>query len=196
MKATMKKATWYTAAALLVMLFGMSVSSCGDDPNSLDPAWQALQDGDYASAHARFAELALTDTTGGAYVGLGWVTLLMSTDSLQASDRYFTLVAEDSIDDGYAGWSVTKWALKDYASVIPIGDVVINHDPFYVFTYESSIDINDIILHQAYSYYHMNQYSGCIVKIQALDPSFTATPNQSGIATLLLSKLEALAKVY
>ena len=196
MRATMKKTTWSKAIALVIMLLGMGTTSCSDDPNSLDPAWEALQDGDYASAHARFAELALTDTTGGAYVGLGWVTLLMSVDSLEASDRYFTLVAEDSIDDGYAGWSVTKWALKDYASVIPIGDVVINHDPFYVFTYESSIDINDIILHQAYSYYHMNQYSGCIVKIQALDPSFTATPNQSGIATLLLSKLEALAKIY
>jgi len=29
-----------------------------------------------------------------------------------------------------------------------------------------------------------------------LDPSFTAASNQLGIATLLLNKLEALAKLY
>lgn len=158
--------------------------ACGED-DPLDAAWQKFEDKAYPQAHTAFTNL-ISSKGSAAYVGLGWTTLRM--DSLQASDRYFALAKEDSLVDGYAGWSFGLWALERYSQSLEAASFALRKKPRYVFVHDETVTNRDLILHQAYGYFHLGQYAACIEKIRFFDPSFPldATPQQ------ILQKLDQL----
>ncbi len=185
----------------LISLFSMITISCGDD-NPLDAAWAKFEDQKYTAAHAEFTDL-LSSEGSAALVGLGWTTLKM--DSMTASDRYFDEAKDDSIVDGYAGWSFVMWVLsldttlsstqkREYAlSMIKNAAFTLRKESNYVFTHDRTVTDEDLRLHQAYGYFYLEDYSSCILKIREFPQEknfpLTSTPQQ------ILIKLEEL-KIY
>lgn len=181
----------------LMMLLGIAgwlfCTGCGDE-DPLDVAWtkfeNAKKTNDYSEAYTAFLDLVGSKGSP-AIEGLGWTVLRM--DSMDAANRYFTQIAADSMKDAYAGWLFAQWALGQYAASIAKGDFVLRKEPRYVFEHDRTVTDEDIKLHQAYAYFHTGNYSQCIVKIQALDPSYLPPAlNDPQLEEKLLMKLESL----
>lgn len=167
--------------------------SCGDE-DPLDAAWAKFEDAkktnDYTEAYTAFRDL-VSSKGAPAIVGLGWTVLRM--DSMDAADRYFTQIAADSLTNGYAGWLFAQWALGQYAACVGKGDFVLRKEPRYVFEHDRTVTDEDVKLHQAYAYFHTGNYSQCIAKIQALDPSYIPPAlSDPQLEEKLLTKLESL----
>ncbi|MBX7152393.1 hypothetical protein K1X84_12180 [bacterium] len=181
----MRRVAKYLSVGLIVILCG-----CGDDV-PIDSAWQLFRDKDYVSAHAAFS--ALTGSTNEAYVGLGWTTLMMSIDSVDASDGYFQAIEADSSLDGYAGWAIVSWSRGDYANGIERAKFVIRHAPSYVFNHDKTITYLDILYHEALCAFNVGDNQLTIDLIIQLDDGFTPPDlNDPNIQSILLQKLEAL----
>lgn len=163
--------------------------SCGDDSTDtgLADAWQLFVNGQYAQAHSAFIN-RLNEDGSEAYVGLGWTTLKM--DSLDASDRYFQRASADSLVHGYAGWAITSWLRGNYAGCISQGSFVLRKEADFEFEFNVDVDFRVIILAQAYSYYHLGNFTACVERIQRLDGTY-AMPG-SNVAAQLLTKLDQL----
>lgn len=167
-----------------------ALCSCGED-TAIDSAWQLFRDKDYVSAHAAFS--ALTGSTNEAYVGLGWTALMMSIDSVDASDNYFQVIEADSSLDGYAGWSIVSWKRGDYANGIERAKFVIRIAPGYVFNHDKTVTFEDILYHEALCAFNTGDNQLTIDLIIQLDSSFTPPDlNDPEIQSILLQKLESL----
>ena len=179
---------------MMISILGLAVmTGCGDE-NPLDAAWSKFEDAkgtdDYTEAYTAFADLVDGEGTP-AIVGLGWTVLRM--DSLDAADRYFAGIAEDSVVDAFAGWQFAVWALGRSADNIAKGDFVLRKEPRYVFEHDRTVTDDDVVLHQAYGYFHTGNYSKCIEKILKLDSGYIAPAiSDPEIDEKLLTKLESL----
>lgn len=169
---------------LMSALFVFVLAGCGDD-DPLDAAWEKFEDKAYAEAHTAFSSLVASKGSA-ALVGLGWTTLRM--DSLPASSRYFGLAKDDSVVDGYAGWSFVLWGLEQYTESLNAASFSLRKKPRYVFSHDRTVTDEDLVLHQAYGYFHLGDYAACIQKIRMFDSTFplTATPEQ------ILQKLDQM----
>ena len=167
-----------------------------EETNPLDAAWSKFGERDYAGAHSEFASLVEGEGSA-AYVGLGWTTLMM--DSLAESDVYFTLASEDSLLEGYAGWSIVAWLQGQHTLCIDRAEFVFRNAggyDAYVFPYDPEITYHDLLLHQGFSYYYNQNFFACLNVIQRIDPSFSVAMNDAQIQNKLLAELESLTQVY
>ena len=186
----MKKVIKYLSGIALVLTI-----SCGED-DPLDAGWSKFGDHDYAAAHAEFTSLVSSEGSE-AYVGLGWTTLMM--DSLPEADAYFALAAGDSLLQGYAGWSIVAWRLGQHNPCIDRAEFAFRnaggHDS-YEFPYDPEITHHDLLIHEGFSYYYLQNSFQCLNTIQKMDPSFTVALNNPDLLNILLAKLEALSQEY
>lgn len=185
-----KKIVWLIAAIMLVQ-----IGSCGNT-NPLEAGWSKFGAGDYPGAYAEFSSLVSTEGSG-AYVGLGWTAMKM--DSLAASDTYFGLASGDSLLEGFAGWSILAWLQGQHVLCIDRAEYVFRNAggySAYVFPYDPTITYQDLLLHEAFSYYHVLNFSECINTIQKMDPSFSVALNNPQLQNILLAKLQSLTQEY
>ncbi len=186
----MNKLTGFLAGVFL-----LAVVSC-DEGNPLDAGWSKFAEGDYPGAHAEFSSLVGSEGAG-AYVGLGWTTMKM--DSLPEADNYFALAAADSLPEGFAGWSILAWLQGNHTACIDRAEfvfrVVGGYDT-YVFPYDPSITYQDLLLHEAYSYYYQQDFFNCVNCIQMIDPSFAVAMNDPTLQAKLLDELQKLMDTY
>ncbi len=190
----------------LLAIGAILLASCGpgSDTDPLVQAWQLFSDGKYADAHAEFVAILSVDETN-AYVGLGWTTMKM--DSINAADKYFTmasnvlplaadsitLLPNDSLVHGYAGWAFVAWLKEDYQKAIDRAHFVLRKEPEFKFEFDTKIAKNAILLTLAESYFSLSNYQACIDHIKLIDTSFTASAGDANIKATLLAKLEALS---
>lgn len=182
----------------LVVAIGLSfllMTACGDE-NPLDAGWQKFGEHDYAGAYAEFASKVSSEGAA-AYVGLGWTTMMM--DSLPESDAYFLLASGDSLLEGYAGWSINAWLQGQHASCVDRAEFVFRNAggyDSYIFPYDPDITHHDLLIHEGFSYYYLQNSFECLNTIQRLDPSFSVALNDPNLSTILLGKLEDLSQLY
>lgn len=182
----------------LIGMLSLLALACGN-PTALDDAWAKFEAKDYDGAHLAFSDLAAQGAAAPIYVGLGWTAMRM--DSLAAADAYFAAAltlpdSENTLQDGYAGWSVVAWAMQNHAACITYSQNVLTQDDFYVFVHDRSVTYQDLLLHEAYSYYYLTDYLHCIDRIQAIDPAFIAPDiSDPGTPVILLAKMESLLGV-
>jgi hypothetical protein len=177
----MNKIFGYILGALILTSAG-----CGDDAAenaALAEAWLSFENKDYAVAYDQFS--AMSDQTE-AIVGLGWCALRL--DSFAVAHDYFASISSENNTDAYAGWTIVGWKLKHHANVISRAEQVRNAESDYVFTHDPSVTIDDMILHEAYSHFHLGQYTQCNAMITLLDNTWSATTDQN----TLLNKLESM----
>ena len=180
---------YLTRLSLLVVI------SC-DETNPLDPAWTKFAEGDYPGAHAEFSSLVASEGSA-AYVGLGWTTIKM--DSLPEADTYFTLASNDSLLEGYAGWSITAWLMGQHTLCVERSEFVFRNAggyDAYIFPYDPEITFHDLLIHEAYSYYNIQNFFECINTIQRIDPAFTVALNDPQLQTKLIAELQTLMESY
>ena len=135
------------------------------------------------------AALAALVTSGvAAQEGLGWSS--MRLDNMPKADNAFN--SSGGRVDAEAGWVFVKWTMGQYGDVVTKAEAVLLSDPSYSFQYDTTVDFEDLILHQAYAYFHLGMFAECISKIQQLDAGFVAGPTDPGIDITLLTKLEEL----
>jgi hypothetical protein len=179
---------------VLIGMLSVLALACGTT-NPLDDAWAKFEGHDYPGAHQAFSDLAVSNQAA-AYVGLGWTVMRM--DSLAAAQGYFStaVTLPDSVNallDGYAGWSFVEWALQNDTACISYANHVLSSDNLYVFSHDPSVNYQDLMLHQAYSYFRLGDYANCIDRIQGVDNTFIAPSlGDPDIKRKLLVKLEAL----
>jgi len=187
----MKKRIYWPIAVMLLAY----VMSCGPaDP--LDAGWTKFGEGDYPGAYAEFSSLVESKGSD-AYVGLGWTAMKM--DSLPQADAYFTLAANDSLLEGYAGWSILAWLQGQHTLCIDRAEFVFSHAggySTYVFPYDPTITYQDLLLHEGFSYYYNLNFAKCIDTIQRMDSAFSVALNDANLQTILLAKLQALTDEY
>ena len=71
--------------------------------------------------------------------------------------------------------------------------LVLQSDGQYVFKHDNSVPrSHDLVLHQAFSWFHLGNLDNCIERIQQLDAAFSASPGAADIEEILLNKLESL----
>ena len=179
----------------LIVILSLLALACGT-ASPLDDAWAKFESQDYIGAHQAFSDLALSGQAA-VYVGLGWTVLRM--DSLSEAQGYFATAVTlpdsvDALEDGYAGWSFAAWAQQNDTACIAYAQHVLDEDNGYVFPHDRTVTYQDLLLHQAYSYFRVGNYANCIDRIQGLDNTFLAPSlGDPDIHQILLIKLEALA---
>jgi hypothetical protein len=156
----------------------------------LADAWLLFEQGRYVEARNAFSNL-VAEHGAAAQEGLGWCELRMN--NLSSADVAFGESRERQ--DADAGWAFVKWALEEYSAAIAKADAVLTFSPRYSFSHDTSVNYRDLILHQAFSYFHLADFTNCIEKIKLLDDSFDANPSDPGIETTLLAKLEQLREL-
>ena len=177
--------------ALLCAAFGCG-SGIEEPPAApgLADAWRLFEQGRFVEARSAFSNL-VSEHGAAAQEGLGWCELRMN--NLANADDAFGESKERQ--DADAGWTFVKWALEEYSAAIAKADAVLTFSPRYSFAHDTSVNYRDLLLHQAFSYFHLADFTNCIAKIKLLDSSFDANPSDPGIETTLLTKLEQLREL-
>lgn len=195
----MKKNYIILLMSLPIFLFFMH---CGDSgitypEDHIGDAWNLFLDEDYEASRNKFQSLVETEGER-AYVGLGWSNLrLGNIDAANVNfDSVPNLSGNENSKFANAGWTFVKWGLEEYSSSIVKANFVMVEDPAFSFKYDLTVNFSDLILIQAYSYFHLAAYGDCINRIKELDNTFSATPSDENIAEILLIKLEELKTTY
>jgi len=182
----------------LVVTFLIAISgwfaACGTDTSNLtllDEAWLAFERGSYDSAYVEFSVLIARNGTD-AYEGLGWTSMRMNKDSLDAANRFFDLAVAGNTIDTRSGRAFVKYHKGDFQACVDNAEVALLADSNYIFVHDQTITSRYLYLYEAYSYFHLNDYATCITKIQKIDPDFTASVSDPEIDAILLAKLESL----
>ena len=191
----MNKNTRWILMILVALVLGCSGGDDdgdgGGDINgpkvTIDDGWNEFTSGNYSEARDVFQSLVASKGEE-AHEGIGWCNLRLNNISGASS----SFSQASSRVDANAGALFAKWALQDYASVEGLLTTVLNKNTNWVFKYDSSVNVDDLYLHAAYSHMHLGDLSKCVSRIQDLDPSFQPNMNDPNIEKIILDKLEAL----
>ncbi len=181
---------------LSFLLISLIFAGCPKDDtklNGLEQANETFKDGHYEDALALYEDLILTEGVT-AQIGAAWCYIRLN--EITSANTYFSLAADDSLTDGYAGWSFTSWALNNPQSAIDKADFVIRKSSNYVFSLDARITKDHLIWIQASSYFQLRNNAACVNKIQLLDASFTPDLNAVNIDQLIAEKLQSLGAVH
>lgn len=185
-----------TKIIVLLVAVALGIAGCSRDDKKetgLKLANNTFQDGEYEEALAQYEGLIETEGAT-AQVGAAWCYIRL--EDYVSANTYFSLAADDSLIDGYAGWAFTSWALNNSQIAIDRANFVIRKNAEFTFSLDSRITANHLIWIQAASYYQLGSYSGSVEKIKLLDPAFNPDLNASNIAQLIAEKLQTLGAVH
>lgn len=167
---------------------------------ALNSAVSYFQQGDYLNAENFFLIVISKpneDLKPEAYMGLGF-SQMRNDDAFSA---YQTLqdglnISPDNIDI-QAGLSLLEYATRqNYQAAITYARSVLAAAPDYIFSYDTSLDKNDLLVNIALSQYLLQQWEDCIATIRDLDPAYNLDTSQNEFRTKIFQKLEELLKTY
>ena len=161
-----------------------------DTCSIIGDAWQSFEAKQYVTAHQLFVSVAHIDPEN-AYTGLGWTTIKM--DSLASAKRYFSIIANDSVIDAYAGQAIVDESQKAYSSMISNSDFVLRKNPNWVFYHDQTICYKALILKRASSYFALGNYGSSLTEVQKLDPSFNVDVATSAGQASLAAKIDSFS---
>lgn len=182
--------------ALSILFFSFWIIGCsGADKNDtgLKQAKSLFQDGDYTEALALYENLVFTEGSV-ARVGAAWCYIRLN--DYASANTYFSLSADDSLMDGYMGWSFTAWAANSPQGAIEKADFVLNKNGAYTLSLDPRVTANHLIWIQASSYFQLGNYAASVQKIKVLDASFNPNLNSANINQLISEKLQSLGAAH
>lgn len=181
----------------LLILFGFVwLTGCSESDKketNLKQAQNLFQDGDYEDALTMYEDLIETEGSV-ARVGAGWCNIRLN--DYATANTYFSLSADDSLTDGYAGWAFTSWAGNNLQGALEKADFVLRKNVNYTLSLDSRITADHLIWIQASSYYQLANYASSVERIKLLDTSFNPDLNASNIDQLIAEKLQSLGAVH
>ncbi|MBL7961208.1 hypothetical protein JNL27_13325 [bacterium] len=179
-----------------IMFTILWISGCPNDSKkdaSLTQAKNVFKDGDYEAALVLYEDLIETEGST-ARVGAAWCYIRLN--DYATANTYFSLSADDSLMDGYAGWTFTAWAANSPQVAIERANFVLRKNAAYVLSLDSRVNANHLIWIQASSYFQLGNYTASVEKIKLLDASFNPNLNASNISQLIAEKLQVLGAVH
>lgn len=182
---------------ILFMLIGALAFSCGGggggggEGDTLEDGWAFFEQGRFSEARDVFQSLVSTEGAA-ANEGVGWCNLRL--DNLTQADTDFSGAGNRT--DANAGWAFVKWANEEYSESISKASAVLTSNATYVFSHDNSVTSHDLVLHQAFSYFHLGDFTNCVSRIQVLDAAFNPNLGDPDIEEILLTKLELLAAQF
>lgn len=135
-------------------------------------AWDAYESGQYRQAIDHFKDILATSSSfTEAYLGLGWAYAATEIDSLQKAKFNFTtaLSFQDDLAAAYAGRGFVNMALEISHQAVNDFLNVLQLDDHFVFEHNSNIDIFDVRLGLAESYYYQQKYDLAQSQVDELD---------------------------
>ncbi len=215
--ASFRKGVTIVAPALLLLAVGCSSEENGTGPGTTTAAedlaagWSAFEAGNYTTARTNFqSAINKNDTLADAYSGLGWSQAMLGNLSLAATAFEDGLTEDSGLIDAAAGLA---FVYRDHPSPVPDLDQAIAHaqavitaNASWLFAHMTSVDVDDLRVVMAQSYFRKGEasFSNAQAQVDLLDPSNGLDPGNSATwivggttynayAEALLMKIEELA---
>jgi len=194
--------TWspWPVLALLPVLF---LAGCGDDKSVTVPpvvtflaeGWGLFEEGEYEEAIAKFEAAVNADAgLGDGHNGLGWCYFRL--DSIEpALDRFDLAVAKGFVGAGaQAGRCLILNRMDEYRQAIFAGGEVIETDDRFELEGDITLDIRDVRLAMAQSYFALGEYEEALDQITIVDSTIRINPNSALFVRELLTAIEDLTE--
>lgn len=177
----------------------------------VEEGWQKFREKNFEQAAASFLEANERDALNiGSYVGQGWsYEKIRNLNSAEASFVKAIALGADSDDilgDSYAGMAGVKLAQMNYEEAIANVELALFYKPDFKLEQDPSINIDDLYLINAQSYFSLEifyksvEYIGkispdylessvnVISMVDTLSPRISSGTDMTGNATLITSK--------
>ncbi len=145
-------------------------------------SWEAYENGNYSEALKFFLDIVEQDSTlADGYNGLGWCYASNAIDSLEKARENFNFAnaLDSTFNDALAGRGFVLLALKRYSSAVNDFNMVIQNDPNFIFTHNTSINASDVRLGLAEAGFYRQRYSYAQEQVNILAPQNGLDPNNS-----------------
>lgn len=191
---------WPALLVFSVLLF----AACGDDDSGpteppvttkLNQGWDLFAEDDFLEALAKFEEALGEDAgLGDCNNGLGWTYLRL--DSLDSALEQFDIaVAKGFVGaDAQAGRCIVLNYIDEPRQAIFAGEATIAIDPFFKLEGDKSLDIRDVRLAMAQSYFVLCEYEESLEQLVEIKPanSGRVDPNSSTFLIDLIMVIEEM----
>ncbi len=184
---------------IAVGLFFSCESDVGTEPSNYSPetltanGWTQFENGEYTLALNSFKEaIRASDTYVDAYNGAGWASARLQ--NLTDAASYFSqcLNLDANYADGLAGNTFLSHARKNYQTAVSDGNKLATNNPNWSFSHDTTLDILDIYLVLAESYFALQDFTNSLLQVQKIDPTFSADVNTYEGKAKLADKIEEL----
>ncbi|MFH1277393.1 MAG: hypothetical protein ABIK65_03330 [Candidatus Eisenbacteria bacterium] len=190
--------------AAIALLPAALLIGCGDenpgpqvDPvvEKLDAGWALFSAGDYTGAIIEFDEaVAMNGGIGDGHNGRGWSYLRL--DSLEtALDAFNMAVAKGFVGaDAQAGRCVILNRFDEYRQCVFAGQAVLAIDSRFELEADITVDVRDVRLSMAQSYFALGEYLEALDQIEAVDSAILLNPNSATFVLELIRAIENLTE--
>ena len=190
---------------IIILITIIILTNCRDDydptgPDYTEYGWTFFDDSNLDEAKTWFKEAIITDSSyADGYNGLGWSLAYM--DSIETAYSVFQegINIGDTTDcfvDLLAGRIFTSHALAKYDSVVVLSDKFLEMGELWSFSYDNSLNENDVYIILSLSYFSLKEYENCLILIQKIESTFTVDINSQAGISLLSIKLEELSLLH
>ncbi|NOZ63101.1 MAG: tetratricopeptide repeat protein [Calditrichaeota bacterium] len=193
------KIPFFLVIVIAIGLFFSCQSDVGTEPSNYSPekltadGWTQFENGEYTLALNNFKEaIRASDTYVDAYNGAGWTNARQQNLSDAASYFSQCLNLDANYNDALAGNSFLAHARKDYQTAVQDGNKVVANDPNWDFSHDANIDIVDVYLVLAESYFALQDFTNSLLQVQKIDPTFSVDVSTYEGKAKLADKIEAL----
>ncbi|MFC1628125.1 hypothetical protein ACFL3H_03295 [Gemmatimonadota bacterium] len=145
--------------------------------------WSSFTAGEYSAALGHFQTArSLLETHAEAFLGLGWSYLMLDNLSNARVEFQQAIVLGLQTKDADAGLAVINREIPNLPLAISHALTVLNNDPLWVFTHQSSIDYRDMRLLLAQCYFRQGEawFDEAQTQVDILDPTNGLDPGDQG----------------
>ena len=201
----MRKMTRMRRCLPVLMVFSVILfAACGDEDGPTEPqvttylseGWDKFAEESYTEALGKFQAAVNEDGgLGDGWNGIGWTCLRL--DSLDAAMEAFDrAVAKGYIGAGAHAGRCLIFNLRDeFRQSVFAGMRAIEIDPAFELEGDRTIDIRDVRLAMAQSYFALSEYEEARSQMVIIDPKYEAlNPNSATFLQDLIGSLEELTE--
>ena len=185
----------------ILLYLTLVLYSCSNS-NETETTWfSSNSSGNYSEALIEFQDLAqneLLKEKSKGYLGLAFTQFKIDEhESAHKSLLTGLNLQSDYSTDFKAGLAITYYYLKsDYMNAIKYSSEVISEKSSFKLVMDSEINISDIKLIIALSYFELGDLNLCLQAVKDLDSTVTYSSTNNNLSILLLNKLVQLSKRY
>lgn len=160
----------------------------------LAEGWQAYQGKDYQLAQTRFSEALTKDANlVDAINGLGWTNIKLNRLDSAVSKFLFGLSKDTTNLEMKAGLAFVYNAQKNYSSSNELSLALLQLNPTWSFSKDTSINYKDIQLLAAKNFFALANYSSSLAYVKLLNPQFNEDVSTVAGQTALGKEIEILS---
>ena len=189
----------YLYSCILLIAVSCSETISNKTPEEiLNDGINTFKTGNYEEAIITFNELILNESVDikkSAYTGLAFAQMRIDKheDSYASFKLGQSIESDSAKNDILSGLCFLEFSLKlNFQQAIILGNTLIENDNQFSMIFDSEINLKDIRLTIAQSYFALNNYSDCLKEVQLLGKLLDAKISDITIEERLLNSLRIL----